>query len=105
MLYTCHFKNGLLYERYTHDDTTWPCILTQIYLFSYKNDKVNNWSQGIHTITPYRDFDHIKGKENELADSLSNLRTLGLCEANEPKKKDISMANPFSVQKQKWYIT
>ena len=28
-----------------------------------KNDKVDNWSQEIHAITTYIDFEHIKGKE------------------------------------------
>ena len=50
-----------------------------------KNDKVNNLSQEIHVITPYINFEHIKGKENVLANSLSRLQTLGLYKANEPK--------------------
>ena len=28
-----------------------------------KNDKVSNWSQEMHVITPYIDFEHIKGKD------------------------------------------
>ena len=35
-----------------------------------KNDKVNNWSQDIHAIASYIDFEHIKGIDNILADSL-----------------------------------
>ena len=35
-----------------------------------KNKKVNNWSQEIHVITPYTDFEYIKEKENILVDSL-----------------------------------
>ena len=27
-----------------------------------KDDKVNNWSQEIHVIAPYTDFEHIKEK-------------------------------------------
>ena len=37
-----------------------------------KNDKVNNWSHDKCAITPYIDFEHIKGKGNLLADSLDN---------------------------------
>ena len=29
-----------------------------------KNDKVNNWSQEMHTKTPHIEFGHIKGKNN-----------------------------------------
>ena len=35
-----------------------------------KNNKVNNWSQEICLITPYIEFEHIKGKENVLVDSV-----------------------------------
>ena len=34
-------------------------------------------------VTPHIGFKHIKGKENELADSLSRLRCLGLHNDNE----------------------
>ena len=51
-----------------------------------KNYKVNNQSQEIHTIAPYIGFEHLKGKENILADSLSRLKTPGLYEADKPKK-------------------
>ena len=46
-----------------------------------KDDKVNNWSQEILSITPYIKFEHIKGKEN-----LLTLKTLGLYENNDPEK-------------------
>ena len=36
-----------------------------------KNDKVNNWSQEMHAITPHIEFEHIKGRDNILGDSLS----------------------------------
>ena len=49
------------------------------------NDKVNNWSQEIHVITPCIDFEHIKGRDNIFADILSRLKTFGLYEANDPK--------------------
>ena len=51
-----------------------------------KNDKVNNWSQEINAITPCTGFEHIKGKDNVLADSLSRLKTSSLYEANDPKE-------------------
>ena len=51
-----------------------------------KNDKVNNWSQKMHTITPHIEFEHIKGKNNVLADSLSKLRHLGLQDDNDPEE-------------------
>ena len=66
------------------------CNLTPLCKFIYsfmKNDKVNNWSKEIQSLTPYIDFEHIKGKENELANSLSTLQVLGLHEANEPEKE------------------
>ena len=50
-----------------------------------KNDKVNNWSQEIHVITPHIEFEHIKGKNNVLADSLSWLRCLDLHDDNDPE--------------------
>ena len=55
-----------------------------ICVFSDKNDKVNNQSQEIHVITPYLDFEHIKGKDNVLEDSLLRLKTLGSHKAYDP---------------------
>ena len=52
-----------------------------------KNDMVNNWLQEIYTINPHIGFEHIKGKENILADSLSRLKILGLYETNTPEKE------------------
>ena len=51
-----------------------------------KNDKVNNWSQEIYAIPSYINFQHIKGKENMLVDSLSRLKCLGLHEGNGLEK-------------------
>ena len=62
-----------------------------------KNGSVSNWSQEIHAITPYTDFEHTKGKENVLVDTVSRLRTLGLYKVNEPEKEGKSMANQFSI--------
>ena len=64
-----------------------PLYLTKFDILSHKNYKVNNWSQKIHTITPYIEFKHIEGKENILADSLPRLKTLGLYETNTPEKE------------------
>ena len=45
--------------------------LLQKFVYSLtKTIKVDNWSQEIHSITPHIEFEHIKGKENVLADSL-----------------------------------
>ena len=52
-----------------------------------KNDNINNWSQEIHAMTPHIEFDHIKGKDNILADSSSTLKTLGSYETNTPEKE------------------
>ena len=51
-----------------------------------KNDKVNNWSQEIHSIIPYIQFENIEGKENVLADILLRLKTLGLYKGNDSEK-------------------
>ena len=51
-----------------------------------KNDKVKNWSQEIHVITLNTDFEHIKGSNNTMTDSLSTLKALDLYEANDPKE-------------------
>ena len=51
-----------------------------------KKNKVNNWSQEIHSITPYTNFEHIKGKENMFAESPSRLKYLGLYKDNDPEK-------------------
>ena len=59
----------------------------QVYLFSYEKWQGQNWSQEIHVITPYIDFECIKGKENILDDSLSRSQTLVLYEANESQKE------------------
>ena len=51
-----------------------------------KNDKVSNWSWEMYTITPCVEFEHIKGKDNVLADSMSRLRHLGLHGNNDPEE-------------------
>ena len=51
-----------------------------------KNDKVNKWSWDIHIITPHIDFEHIKEKDNALADNLLRLRHLGLHDDNDPEE-------------------
>ena len=53
-----------------------------------KNDKVHNWSQEMHAIKPYIEFEHIKGKDNVLADSLSRLKHLGLHDDNNLEEPD-----------------
>ena len=51
-----------------------------------KNDKVNNCSHEIHSITPHIEFEHIKRKKNVLAESLSRLRCVGLHDDNDPEE-------------------
>ena len=51
-----------------------------------RNDKANNWSHEIKSIATYIDFEHINGKENILANTLSRLQTLDLYEDNDPEK-------------------
>ena len=50
------------------------------------------------------DFEHIKGRNSILADSLSRLKTLGLHEANVPNSQEVNMANLFLTQNQKSYV-
>ena len=45
-----------------------------------------NWALDIFSIMPYITFEHIKGKDNILADSLSHLQCLGLYEKIPPEK-------------------
>ena len=40
----------------------------------------------MHAVTPHMEFEHIKGKNNVLADSLSCLRCLGLHDDNDPEQ-------------------
>ena len=51
-----------------------------------KNNKVNNWSQEMHAVTPHIEIEHMKGKDIVLADSLSRLRCLGLHDDNDPEE-------------------
>ena len=41
----------------------------------------------MHAITPHMEFEHIEGKNNVLADSLSRLRHLGLHDDNDSKEQ------------------
>ena len=45
-----------------------------------KNTLTQNWALEVFSITPYITFKHIKGKDNILADSLTQLQRLGLHE-------------------------
>ena len=57
------------------------CDHAPLHKFVYSvtnNDKINNWLQEIHAITPYIYFEHIKGRDNILEESLSRLKTLGI---------------------------
>ena len=45
-----------------------------------------NWALEIFSISCHITFQHIKGKDNILADSLSHLQCLGQYERNPPEK-------------------
>ena len=77
----------------------------KIHILVTKNDKVNNWSQEIHSITPHIDFEHIKGKENVLADSLSRLRCLGLHEDNNPEESGYENGKSILTLTKAQYVT
>ena len=51
-----------------------------------KNVLTQNWAFEIFSISPHITFQHIKGKDNILADHLSHLQCLGLCEKSLPEK-------------------
>ena len=64
------------------------CNHTLLHKFIYSvtmKDKMNNWSQEIHSITPHINFKHIKEK-NISVNSLSRLKCLGLFNYNYPEK-------------------
>ena len=50
-----------------------------------KNVLTQNWALEIFSISPHITFQHIKGKDNILADSLSCLQFLGLYEKSPQK--------------------
>ena len=58
----------------------------QIHVFSYKEWQSYQWPQEIQVILPFIGLNHIKGRDNILADSLLRLEILGLYEANDPKE-------------------
>ena len=52
--------------------------LEKLIKYQSKNTLTQNWTLEIFSVTPYITFKHIKGKDNILADSLSQLQRLGL---------------------------
>ena len=68
-----------------------------------KNDKVSNWSQEMHAITPNIEFEYMKGKNNVLADSLSRLRCLGLHD-NDDREGQVKNTDQFLNQIKTCYI-
>ena len=81
------FCKMVFYLKDAHVMIRWNYASLCKFIYSVtKNDKVNNWSQEIHSITPYIEFKCIKGKENVLADSLLGLKSLGLYEDNDSEK-------------------
>ena len=79
-------QNHILPKRSTSNGQMLSCSLQKCVYSVTRNDKVNNCCQESHSITPRIEFEHIKGKENILADSLSRLRYLGLHEDNGPEE-------------------
>ena len=78
-------------------------VIMPLHKFMYavrKNDKVNNWSQEIHVITHYIDFEHIKGKTMSFQIAFQRLKTLGLYEANNPKQPASEYGKLFLSQNQ-----
>ena len=51
-----------------------------------KNVLTQNWTLEIFSFSPHVTFQHIKGKDNVLADSLSHLQCLGIYEKSPPEK-------------------
>ena len=79
------FHKMVFYLKHVHIMIQYDHMPPHKFIYSVTGkDKVSNWSQEIHLITPYTQFDHIKGKENILADSLLRLKTLGLYKDNYP---------------------
>ena len=65
------FQKMVFYLKEAHIMVRIDHALLQKFVYSLmKNDKVNNWSQEMHAITPHIELDYIKGKGNVLADSL-----------------------------------
>ena len=51
-----------------------------------KNVLTQNWALEFFSISPHITFQHIKGKDNILADDLTHLQCLGLYEKSPPQK-------------------
>ena len=78
------FCKMVFYLKVAHIMVRCNHVRLQKFVYSVtKNDKVNKWSQEIHSITHHIEVEHTKGKENVLADSLSRLRLLGLRDDND----------------------
>ena len=100
--FTFPFKNGVLPEGSSCNGQNWSCLhALEIRVLNDKNDKVNNWSQDMHAITPHIKLKHIKGEDNVLADSLSRLRHLGLHDDNDPEDQSGQVKNTAN---QFWHI-
>ena len=75
-----YLKDAHLKIRYNH------APLCKFIYSAMKNDNVINWLLEIHAITPYIEFEHIKGRDNILLGILTRLKTLSLYEANDPNE-------------------
>ena len=54
--------------------------------------------------TPYKDFEHTKGRDNILADSLSGLKTLGFYKVSDPGEPGSKYDKSILTQNQKLYV-
>ena len=63
-----------------------------------KNVLTQNWALEIFTISLYITFQHITGKDNILADSLSHLQCLGLYERGPQKNLLWSLALEYLMR-------
>ena len=84
----CCFKNGILPTRHRSHLKVWSWPSWKLIKNQTKNTLTQNWTLEIFSITPYIMFKHIKGKEDILADSLTQLQRSGLYERCPQKEDD-----------------
>ena len=74
----------LLMQRWSSDQIMTP--LQKLIKNKTKNVLTQNWALEIFSISPHITFQHIKGKDNIIAESLSHLQCLGLYGKSPPEK-------------------
>ena len=78
--------------------------LTQIHIFSDKNDKVINWSQETHAITPYTDFEHINEKTISWQTAFQDQRLWAYIRLMNLESQEVGMVNLFLTLNQTQYV-